>query len=355
MSVPLPHLGWDSARDAEFASWRDRGARPGRVIRPDRSSHLVLTPDGPVRAEMSPRLLRAAAASVDPAAVTPTVGDWVALAEEAGWIEGLLARRSAFVRHTAGTATTSHVLAANLDVVFLVAGLSGPPHLARLERLLALGWESGATPVVLLTKADLCDDVDAAVSAVGRVAPGVAVHPVSAVTGIGLEALDDYLAVGRTIALLGASGVGKSTLANRLLGTPYLATQDIRADGKGRHTTTHRELIPLPGGAVLIDTPGLRGVQLWDAEEGLERTFADVEALAAGCRFRDCAHRTEPGCAVLAAVETGALEARRVESHRKLQRELHRLAMKQDARLRSAEQDRWRAIAKANRRRPPRP
>jgi ribosome biogenesis GTPase len=357
LTSSLALLGWDSAREAEFAPWIATGACPGRVGRPDRTSYLVLTGTGPVRATVAPPLLRDAAETAIPGSLLPTVGDWVAVgAGEAGpTIEGVLSRRSAFVRHATSNATGAHVLAANVDVVFIVVGLATPPNLSRIERMLTLAWESGAVPVVLLTKADLCDYLPDVLDAVGTATPGVAVHAVSAVTGAGLDALGEYLLPGRTLALLGASGVGKSTLVNRLLGAERLATGAIRDDGKGRHTTTHRELVPLPGGAVLVDTPGLRGVQLWDAAEGLDRAFADVEALAGRCRFRDCAHVSEPGCAVLAAVDDGTLDVRRVESHRKLERELRRLAAKQDARLRSAERNRWRAVARAQRSRPPRP
>jgi ribosome biogenesis GTPase len=238
------------------------------------------------------------------------------------------------------------VLAANVDVVFVVVALGAAPNLRRLERFLALAWESGAQPVVLLSKADLCPDLPSVVASVVGAAPGAPVHAVSNVTGDGVEEVRSYLRPGTTVVLLGASGVGKSTLANRLLGTSYLATTAIRGDGKGRHTTTHRELIPLPGGAVLIDTPGLRGLQLWDAESGLDQAFAEVEALFGDCRFTDCAHETEPGCAVLAALADGRLEPRRWESYRKLQRELHFVAAKQDHLLRIADRDKWKQIHK---------
>ena len=283
-------LGWDSGRDTEFAPYAGECVA-GRVGRPDKGSYVVLTAAGPLRAEVSGALRHSAA---DPTAL-PTVGDWVAVRPgDTNVVEAVLPRRTAFVRHGSGNATAGQVLAANVDLVFVVVGLATKPNLRRIERFLALAWESGAQPVVLL----------------------------------------------------GASGVGKSTLANTLLGAPHLATTAIRDDGKGRHTTTHRELIPLPGGAVLIDTPGLRGLQLWDAEEGLEKVFAEVEALIERCRFADCAHRTEPGCAVLAALEDGTLDPRRWESHQKLQRELHHLAAKQDVLVRIADRDRWKAIHK---------
>lgn len=339
----LPELGWDSGRDTDLAPFLP-SCVPGRVARPDKGSYLVLTEAGPVRAEVSGALRHAA---LDPTAL-PTVGDWVAVRPGADvhLVEGVLPRRSAFVRHGAANAATAQVLAANVDVVFVTVALSAAPNLRRLERFLALAWESGGRPVVLLTKADLCADLPSVVADVTAAAPGAPVHAVSSVTGDGLDDVRAYLTPGRTVVLLGVSGVGKSTLANRLLGADHLLTTDIRDDGKGRHTTTHRELVPLPGGAVLIDTPGLRGLQLWDAEEGLERAFAEVEALFGGCRFGDCAHDTEPGCAVQAALADGTLEPRRWESYRKLQRELRHVAAKADVRLRLADRDKWKKVHK---------
>lgn len=339
----LPDLGWDSGRDAELAPY-SHTCVAGRVARPDRGSHLVLTAGGPLRAEVSAALRRAA---LDTTAL-PTVGDWVAVrtSEGVNLVEAVLPRRTAFVRHGSANAAVGQVLAANVDVVFVVVALSATPNLRRLERFLALAWESGAQPVVLLTKADLCDDLPAVEASVASAAPGAPVHAVSSLTGDGLDAVRSYLAPGVTVVLLGASGVGKSTLANRLLGDEHLATTPIRDDGKGRHTTTHRELVPLPGGAVLIDTPGLRGIQIWDADEGIEKAFPEVEALVERCRFADCEHRTEPGCAVLAALEDGTLEPRRWESHQKLQREMRHIAAKTDVRLRLADRDKWKAIHK---------
>lgn len=338
----LSDLGWDSGRDTEFAPFSETCV-PGRVARPDKGSYLLLTESGPLRAEVSGALRHAAP---DPTAL-PTVGDWVAVRD--GLIDAVLPRRTAFVRHGSANAAVGQVLASNVDVVFVVVALSGPPNLRRLERFLALAWESGAQPVVLLTKSDLCGDLSDVVASVVAAAPGAPVHAVSSLTGDGVDDLRAYLTPGATVVLLGASGVGKSTLANRLLGVTYLATTAIRDDGKGRHTTTHRELIPLPGGAVLIDTPGLRGIQVWDAEEGIERAFPEVEALVGLCRFTNCEHRTEPGCAVLEALASGTLDPRRWESHQKLQREMRHIAAKTDIRLRHEDRDRWKAIHKAMR------
>ncbi|HEV2891817.1 MAG TPA: ribosome small subunit-dependent GTPase A [Frankiaceae bacterium] len=335
----LPDLGWDSGRDIDFAPYAG-SCVAGRVARPDKGSHLVLTEHGPLRAEVSGALRHAA----NDATALPTVGDWVAVRD--GLIDAVLPRRTAFVRHGSANAAVGQVLAANVDVVFVVVALSAAPNLRRLERFLALAWESGAQPVVLLTKADLCDDLPGVVADVTSAAPGAPVHAVSSLTGDGLDDVRAHLTPGATVVLLGASGVGKSTLANRMLGAEHLSTSAIRTDGKGRHTTTHRELIPLPGGAVLIDTPGLRGLQIWDAEEGIEKAFPEVEALVERCRFADCEHRTEPGCAVLEALANGELDPRRWESHQKLQREMRHIAAKTDVRLRIADRDKWKAIHK---------
>jgi ribosome biogenesis GTPase len=228
--------------------------------------------------------------------------------------------------------------------VGLVVSLATAPDLGRLERLVALAWESGAIPLVILTKSDLATDADLMASDVAGAAPGVDVLVLSAVSGEGLDELRARLTPGSTLVLLGQSGVGKSTLVNALAGAERVAVSDVGVTGKGRHTTTSRELVPLAGGAVLLDTPGMRGIGLVDAEDGLERTFPEIEALTEECRFSDCAHVTEPGCAVLAAVEDGSLPVRRVESWRKLGRELARMARRTDARLAAQERARWKSI-----------
>jgi ribosome biogenesis GTPase len=286
------------------------------------------------------------------------VGDWVALetrvAEGRATIHAVLPRRSAFVRKAAGAAREVQVLAANIDTAFLVMGLDSDFNPRRLERALVLAWESGATPVVLLNKADLCPDLGERQRTAEWADPGVPVHALSARRGQGLEALERYLQPGRTVALLGSSGAGKSTIANRLLGEERLRTAEVRPhDQRGRHTTSHRELFALPGGALLIDTPGLRELQLWATEEGLADAFEDVDRLARSCRFRDCRHRGEPGCAVTAAVESGELSEERLRSHHKLAAELHHLEVRANPDLERAQRARWRAMHRAARKHRP--
>jgi ribosome biogenesis GTPase len=251
------------------------------------------------------------------------------------------------IRATAGGQSHGQVLVANHDVAMVVEPLHPEPDLARIERLLALAWQSGAQPCVVLTKADLVPDAEHLHADVTAVAPGVDVHVVSATTSAGLSGLGAYFAVGRTVAMLGPSGAGKSTLTNALAGAVVMETRALRADGKGRHTTAHRELIVLPRGGVVVDTPGLRAVGLFAAEEGLGRVFDDIESLATECRFNDCTHVREPGCAVLAAIEAGDLDARRLESWRKLQREMLHMAMRTDVRLRQAELAKWKEITRS--------
>jgi ribosome biogenesis GTPase len=318
------------------------GLIPALLTRVDRSAYDVLTPSGPLRAPALPP-------PADPRD-TPTVGDWLALAPVGLDVVEVLPRTSLLVRGTAKGTSRDQPLAANVDAVLICLGLSGDLPLRRLERLLTLAWESGATPVVVLTKADLCGDVGAAVAQVRLHAPGCDVVAVSAATG-DLAGLAPY--VSSTLVLLGASGAGKSTLVNALAGSDVMEVKEIRdVDGKGRHTTTHRELIVLPSGGIVIDTPGLRGVAMAAVgEEGLSRAFSDVEELASACRFADCVHVTEPGCAVLASVEAGDLGQDRLDAWRKLQRELAFQARRTDARLRAEELRKWKAIAKSQRQR----
>jgi ribosome biogenesis GTPase len=343
--ITLARLGWTEERQAEWDP--SRGLTPGRVAVEHRSAYVVYTEHGEVWAELAGRLRHEG--------VFPAVGDWVAVRPRST-IVALLPRRTVFSRKQPWE-TKEQVLAVNADTVFVVVALTERDFkLRRLERYLATAWESGAQPVIVLTKRDLCDDVAGAVAEAEGVAFGVPVHAVSAVSGEGLGDLGPYLAPGQTVALLGSSGVGKSTLVNHLVGQELLATQEIRADGRGRHTTTHRELVLLPDGGLVLDTPGLRELQIWDASEGVEHTFDDVASIAAGCRFSDCGHEREPGCAVRAAIASGALARERLDSYRKLQRELARLQRRVDQRARAEFGKQLRRDARRRRRaqRPPR-
>ena len=350
MSALIP-LGWDDTLAGQFEPHAGAGLVPGRVAVQHRGAYDVLTELGELRCDVAGRVYDE---SVSPADL-PAVGDWVAVAprseERAGTIQAVLPRRTKFSRKTAWQAAEEQVLAANIDVVFIVTSLNEDLNLRRLERYLILARESGAQPVVLLTKSDLAQNTGAAIAAVESIAASVPVHALSSVTGMGLDVVRSYLRPGVTAALLGSSGVGKSTLVNTLAGVELLATQEIRDDGQGRHTTARRELVQLPGGALVIDTPGMRELQLWVAEEGFEEAFEDVTSLFDLCRFSDCSHDTEPGCAVKAALADGTLAAERWESYLKLQAELAHLERRLDKRAASDERKRWRAFARAQRRR----
>ncbi len=344
----LEELGWDADWAASFEQLEDDNLVPARIAAQHRGAYLVWSAEGELRARAAGRLFYAH----EVGAPTPAVGDWVGVQQtgDAATITSILPRRSAFLRKRAGLGSDEQVLAANVDAAFLLAGLDDDFSLRRLERYITTAWESGAEPIVVLTKADLCANVGEALHQVESVAIGVPVHPLSNVTGVGVDELTPYLHPGRTVVLLGSSGVGKSTLLNRLLGTELMRTAAVASDGTGRHTTTHRELVQLPGGALVIDTPGLRELQFWEGD--VNAAFEDIEALAADCRFRDCAHAHEPGCTVLAAVDEGTLELDRLRSWRKLQRELEAIAARTDHRLRLARKRRWKEIAAHARQRP---
>jgi len=347
----LPQLGWGADFEQEFEQYAAAGLVPGRVAVQHRGAYDVLVPDGEVRAGLPGRLLHDAGDKAD----LPAVGDWVALDPPAAGqsiVRAVLPRRTAFVRTAASDqhrVSEQQVVAANVDVVFLVSALAEDYNLRRLERYLVLAWESGAQPVVVLTKADLCDDVDGAVAEVEAIAVGVPVHAVSNVTGEGVDELRPYFAGNRTVAALGSSGVGKSTLINSLSGHEVMAVGDVRRDGRGRHTTTRRELIAVPGGGFFLDTPGMRELQLSEASSGVQETFDDVADLSARCRFSDCAHESEPGCVVQDALRDGSLDPERWASYRKLQRELATLERRLDARARSEERKKWRRFERSRR------
>lgn len=347
-TLDLEALGWDEAWAAAFAPHAAEGLLPARVAIEFNHIFRLYTAAGELRAQHAGRLLHAAEGRHALAAV----GDWVAIRvradERAATIEAILPRRSHFSRKAAGDLTEQQVVAANIDVVFLVMGLDRDYNPRRIERYLVLAGESGARPHVLLTKADLAEDAGAAVAEIQALAPGVQVDAVSVRDGRGLERVRSALAPGQTGALLGSSGAGKSTLINHLLGSELLATGAVRAsDQRGRHTTRHRQLVRLPEGGLLIDTPGMRELQLWTAPDAPETSFDDVEALAAGCHFTDCRHRTEPRCAVLEAVRDGRLDASRLESFHKLQDEARSLVERQDVRSRLQERAHNKTVARS--------
>jgi ribosome biogenesis GTPase len=313
--VQLSNLGWSSFFEEQLKP-DDREWTPARVIWEGRGEYLLSSGTEEWRAQLAGRLRHQAASRAE----LPTVGDWVLASGPR--IHKRLNRRSAFSRKSAGRAADEQVVAANIDVVLLVTSLNRDFNIRRLERYLALAWESGATPVIVLNKADACADADVQQCSSAAAETGVRAVVSSVVNGAGLLELSEIVRHGGTTALLGSSGVGKSSIINALLGESRQSVREIRSsDHRGRHSTTSRQLIQLPGGGVVVDTPGMRELTLWDAEDGLEHAFADIEVLAAACRFRDCAHHREPDCAVTAAVEEGSLDASRLESYRRLLRE----------------------------------
>jgi ribosome biogenesis GTPase len=340
----IERFGWSPFFESRFLSFGLEGLVPARVLREERECFLVVAPEGEAVAEASGRLRHAARSRLD----LPAVGDWVALRPPSdrglALIQAVLPRRNRIARKAAGDAANPQVLAANVDVLLVVMALDGDFNLRRLERYAALAWESEADPLVVLTKSDACADVLPRV-ADARAAAGADVLAVSAVTGAGVLELAARLAPRKTHALAGMSGVGKSTLVNRLLGAGVQTVRETRAsDGRGRHTTTRRDLLLLPGGALLVDTPGMRELALWDGPG--EAAFADIGALASRCRFRDCRHGAEPDCAVRAAVADGRLDAGRIVGHRKLLKESAWLARRADAGLARAEKARWKSLTR---------
>ena len=342
----LQELGWSDF----FAQSLEPGEEPsvGRVVADHRSLFRVQTSLGECAARVSGRLRHEATGRAD----LPSVGDWTVLdgaspASEAV-IRRILPRKSKFSRKAAGDETQEQIVAANIDVVWIVTSLDHDFSPRRIERYLALAWQSGAAPAIVLTKADLCPETDQRREEAEAIAWGTPVHVVSALAGLGLDGLRPHLANHATVALLGSSGVGKSTLINALAETPLQRTAAVREeDSKGRHTTTHRQLIRLSGGGLIVDTPGMRELQLWDAEQGVQDTFVEIEELGQSCRFGDCRHQGEPGCAIAVAIEQGTLSQERLDSFHKLQRELAHLDRKQDVRAQAEQKKQWKSIHKS--------
>jgi ribosome biogenesis GTPase len=363
VALDLADFGWDERWAEAFAPYAADGLIPARVGIEFNHIYRLFTADGEINAQQAGRILHRAGGRQDLAAV----GDWVAASTSGtpgtsgtlgtpGTIEAILPRRSKFSRKVAGEITEEQVVAANIDTVFLVMGLDHDYNPRRLERYLLMSYESGASPVVLLSKADLADDLTGRIAEIAVSAPGTPVHAIAAkpkrerppdATVQGIQIVEEYLGRGRTGALLGSSGVGKSTLINALIGSEILKTKEVRQhDSRGRHATRHRQLIVLPGKGLLIDTPGMRELQLWAAESAKE-SFEDIEALSAECHFSDCRHREEPRCAVKRAVEEGRLPAERLASYLKLEDEVRDLAERRDVRARIEEKRQGRSTNKA--------
>lgn len=344
--MSLSQWGWNPFIEAIWNSAGRGSAVPARVVSQRKKFWVIAGAFGECLAEAAGKLRLAAE---EEGADWPAVGDWVAVevdgAGSGGLIQEVLPRRSKFARKAAGKGAREQVIATNIDTAFLVAALDGDFNPRRMERYLAQCWESGAKPVVVLNKADACNDTSQKAQQVERLATGAIVHAVSAKTGQGFEELREYLARGQTLVLLGSSGVGKSTIVNRLMGRAVQETREVReSDSRGRHTTTSRELFALPSGALLIDTPGLRELQLWDASEGISQAFSDIESLAVRCRFANCGHENEPGCAVRQAVGEGALDEARLENWRKVLREQAFLQRKLDPQAQQQLRERWKKI-----------
>lgn len=347
--MPLTDLGWNDSFAAAFAPYAEQGLVPARVVA-QKGLTQVSTGELETYADLAGKLrheLKSAGSAIHPA-----VGDWVALRPSTGdgraVIHAILPRKSKFSRKSPGQRTEEQVVAANVDTIFLVSGLDNDFNPRRIERYLTAAWDSGAQPVVVLNKLDRCDDPETCLLETQAIAMGVPVHRVSALTGENVEELAAYLGSGQTVGLLGSSGVGKSTLTNRLLGREAQRTAGVReGDDRGRHTTTHRELFRAPTGGLLIDTPGLREIQLWEGDQGIEASFSDIEALGESCRFADCRHQGEPGCAVEEAAERGELTTERLESYRKLQRELKQINLRKDELARIEEKRKNKVVQRA--------
>lgn len=336
--MDLMKIGWNKIFESSFDKYKDKGYVPGRIFAEYKNLYKIICESGEMLAEISGKLHFAAEQQED----FPAVGDWAAITvrpgENRATIHHILPRTSKFSRKVAGTNIKEQIVASNIDTVFIVSSLNNDFNARRIERYLLLAWESGASPVIILSKSDLCDNIEEKLAEVEAVAIGVPIHSVSVFQETGLQELRKYFREGHTAALLGSSGVGKSSIINYFLGGTVQKVQELRNDGqKGKHTSTHREMFILPEGGLIIDTPGMREIQLWDAEDGLQETFLDIEALSSKCFFKDCKHMNEPKCAIRAAIENNLLSKERFESYIKLQKELLFLEKKQSTANRQAQ------------------
>jgi ribosome biogenesis GTPase / thiamine phosphate phosphatase len=343
----LSNYGWDEFFALSFQPYSAEGYKAGRVVLEYNHLYRVYTEQGELLADVAGKLRHEAASRAD----LPVVGDWVVVQprseEGKATIQLVLPRQSKFVRKVAGSRTEEQIVGANIDIVFLVTSLNQDFNLRRIERYLLVAWESGARPVIVMSKADLCDKVEDRIAEIKMVAGGVPVHAISVIERDGLAELMPYFRHGQTVALLGSSGVGKSTLINHLIGRDVQKVKEVREhDGRGQHTTTHRELILLPQGGLMLDTPGMRELRLWDGEESLHLTFDDIEEIARSCYFSDCQHKDEPRCAVREALAEGRIDAARYQSYEKLQKELKHVARKQDVNAQITEKKKWKKLTR---------
>ncbi|MCK5125391.1 MAG: ribosome small subunit-dependent GTPase A [candidate division Zixibacteria bacterium] len=337
----LENLGWNKFFENNFEAYKSEGYLAGRVSRENRGNYIVLSNESQMLAEISGKFQH----NADYRSDYPAVGDWVVFSmreENRATIHAVLERKSKFTRQAVlsggnpdgGGKTDEQVLAANIDTIFLVSGLDDDYNPRRIERFVSIAWDSGAVPVILLNKSDLCDDIESVITEVESVAFGVPTFAISAKDSIGLDNIHQYLIQGQTVAFLGSSGVGKSSIINCLFGEERLKTTEVRGDdSKGRHTTTHRELLVLPEGGIVIDTPGMRVIRAWSNDEGISRTFEDIEKLTGQCRFSDCKHQSEPGCAIQAGLSDGTISTKRYESYLKLQKEIAHLERRKDVKM----------------------
>ena len=344
----LKTLGWSEFFDSAFQPYRELGHFAGRVALEERGAYRLYTEQGELSAGVRGKLRFESESAAD----FPAVGDWVSVSKRErdglAQIHAVLPRRSKFSRKAAGTTAEEQVVASNVDTVFLVQGLDHDFNLRRLERYVVAAFESNAAPVVILSKADLCPDVEKKAAEALTVSSGTPVHAISSVSGEGLDQIDQYIIAGVTVAFLGSSGAGKSTLINRIVGEEIQKTAEVREhDSRGRHTTTHRELIVLKTGGLLIDTPGMRELQFWDAGGSLGEAFSDIQLIAANCYFSNCSHQNEPGCAVREALEDGSLDKARYDSYSKMEKEMEYLDSRMDTKLHLKRKSREKKIHRA--------